>query len=969
MMIVNNVCSKSASVLPTATPQANVAAVAAALLSLLQLITPILGASQRNPGTVIKCDVVVAGGSTASLAAAITAATVSPEASICLTDPTDWVGGQMTASAVSAIDFGANSVAAHQSKSFRDLMAALGAPRNPGACWVSKMCYEPTQLLEQWIHPTLAALPNLRVLNQTVVTGVEPCGTDDNTRTICALTAVQRLPKRSGGAVGWSKLLSASIEDWYDPVSSSDFDKASLRLEGSVFIDATEFGDILVSGAATALKLPVVQGVEEPLELSNSTDDQCGQAATLTFYMGIRNRSRDVERVPLGSTAGGAGFDIPMDGDGNLPIPWKWDDIWLYRRAKLGGATPSEEANCPARHASGRCAPQLGDLTQQNWGGGNDLDNAYLFAPLHQAVAAAKASQHRGGMNLTALSMLEQRAYGWYHYFKAHWSESNSSKLLRGAEIFLDLNAAGTHTGLAKMPYLRDTRRSVGLDGFRLAYTSISNPVNFDDTVAIGSYAHDTHGLSTCKMPRYVQDAPASRPYFIPLRALTSNGADNLLVAGKTMATTFSANSATRLHPDEWSSGVAAGAAATLLVRQSKTNANGGFSMTRELIAGKGLLKLKALLKSSSIQQPLDWGVKPKTTKSWFGCGIANRCYGLVSAAAPFHVFTNDSTCDNKCPPLRPDQWLANADYWTKYKNDTLIASNPTALKKSEEQSLDLPPAEVKKVDRGFGCELDTTTTAPMHGYYLCSVKTDDYSELPVHPRLLSHFTPAPHQRFILKSDDSSVRDSADEDAGKVATPLAAVEPTGPHMQFKVAVEALPVTDEIEGTDLTAVPFPREVFQRSFGSGHASLGLRRDWQAAVGRAAKDYGLGGIRQHGIFDDDMGPVARRGADGSISYNFTSIFALWDGMLSHGVHPVVELSFMPSALANCTSGYAPDAGLPACPNKEGVPGGWVKTGQTGGPRRWSEWFDLVFTTVSHAVKRYGLAEVQGWEFEVWK
>jgi len=182
---------------------------------------------------------------------------------------------------------------------------------------------------------------------------------------------------------------------------------------------------------------------------------------------------------------------------------------------------------------------------------------------------------------------------------------------------------------------------------------------------------------------------------------------------------------------------------------------------------------------------------------------------------------------------------------------------------------------------------------------------------------------------------------------------------TDAQMELEVVVAPPSAADE---------PFPHRVFQRSFGSGHASLGLRADWQAAAGRAATDYGLGGIRQHGVFDDDMGPVATRAADGSIAYNFSSIDTLWDAMLARNIHPIVELSFMPSALANCSSDYAPDSTLPPCPNKKGQPGGWVKTGQTGGPRRWSEWYDLVFATVSHAVHRYGLQEVQGWEFEVW-
>ena len=165
--------------------------------------------------------------------------------------------------------------------------------------------------------------------------------------------------------------------------------------------------------------------------------------------------------------------------------------------------------------------------------------------------------------------MLESRAFGWYHYYSARWNLSNSSRLHLGQprpELYLDREATGTTTGLAKMPYLRDTRRSVGLDGFRLAYTSISNPspsalfgVRFQDSVAIGSYAHDTHSISTvaCHIPHYVNEAPPAKPYYIPMRALTNDGAENLLVCGKTMATTFSANSATRLHPDEWSSGVA----------------------------------------------------------------------------------------------------------------------------------------------------------------------------------------------------------------------------------------------------------------------------------------------------------------------------------------------------------------------------------------------------------------------------
>ena len=78
------------------------------------------------------CDILVLGGSASALASAITAAeaglsslgTRAPR--VCLTEPTDWLGGQLTASGVSAIDFGnRNRLPAYQAASFRDLISFL----------------------------------------------------------------------------------------------------------------------------------------------------------------------------------------------------------------------------------------------------------------------------------------------------------------------------------------------------------------------------------------------------------------------------------------------------------------------------------------------------------------------------------------------------------------------------------------------------------------------------------------------------------------------------------------------------------------------------------------------------------------------------------------------------------------------------------------------------------------------------
>ena len=54
-----------------------------------------------------------------------------------------------------------------------------------------------------------------------------------------------------------------------------------------------------------------------------------------------------------------------------------------------------------------------------------------------------------------------------------------------------------------------------------------------------------------------------------------------------------------------------------------------------------------------------------------------------------------------------------------------------------------------------------------------------------------------------------------------------------------------------------------------------------------------------------DDPNGTAASdatAGAGGAIVYNWTRLDALYDGIIAAGVTPIVELSFMPSAIADC-------------------------------------------------------------------
>jgi len=189
------------------------------------------------------------------------------------------------------------------------------------------------------------------------------------------------------------------------------------------------------------------------------------------------------------------------------------------------------------------------------------------------------------------------------------------------------------------------------------------------------------------------------------------------------------------------------------------------------------------------------------------------------------------------------------------------------------------------------------------------------------------------------------------------------------------------VTVTVDNTaEQAPAPFPHK-WVRSFGSGHASLTLRSDWRAHIKQARQELGLAGVRYHGIFDDDMGPVVTvEPGTGKHLYNFTSLDSTWDFLLSLGVRPIVELSFMPAFLANCSwHGHCPEDPLdcqgywctqcnghgvgpvvnPTAPPCKSLEFHYQGIKQVPVNRDYSGWYELVKATITHAVDRYGLGQ----------
>jgi xylan 1,4-beta-xylosidase len=99
-----------------------------------------------------------------------------------------------------------------------------------------------------------------------------------------------------------------------------------------------------------------------------------------------------------------------------------------------------------------------------------------------------------------------------------------------------------------------------------------------------------------------------------------------------------------------------------------------------------------------------------------------------------------------------------------------------------------------------------------------------------------------------------------------------------------------------------------------------------------------------------------------DGKPVYDFTIIDHIIDTYLARGIHPYLEIGFMPDAMSSAPSGVAY--------RLTWRPG--VDTGMTAGwsypPRDYTRWAELVYQWTLHNVARYGRAEVERWYFEVW-
>jgi xylan 1,4-beta-xylosidase len=144
-----------------------------------------------------------------------------------------------------------------------------------------------------------------------------------------------------------------------------------------------------------------------------------------------------------------------------------------------------------------------------------------------------------------------------------------------------------------------------------------------------------------------------------------------------------------------------------------------------------------------------------------------------------------------------------------------------------------------------------------------------------------------------------------------------------------------------------AAPFPH-YWEEVVGSGHATLGLRADWQKQLARCHKELGFAYVRFHGILSDDMGTLICE--NNELVYSFFNADQIFDFLLSIDMKPFVELSFMPSTLSSGSDTV------------------FHYRGNVTPPKDYDAWEDLIQKIVRHWVDRFGINNVREWFFEIW-
>ena len=501
--------------------------------------SPIQG-KMADTGSELSADVVIAGGGLGGCAAAVAA--LRNNLSVILTEETDWIGGQITQQGVPPDEH--QWIETHgATRLYRDFRTAVRQyynrnypltkeararkNLNPGDGSVSRLCHEPRvalAVLQDMLAPYISSR-KLTLLLEHKITGADVTG--DQVR------ALKARSNRSG---------------------------REMVLTAPYFVDATELGDLLpLTGTEFVTGTEPRQHTGE-LHAPAKGNPNNNQAFTVCFAM---------DYVPEANYV----IDKPREYSFWQSFVPKLTPPWSGKLLALSYSNPKTlEPKALGFHPEGISTGDTlnlwnyrriinknnfipgtyaGDITIVNW-----PQNDYMLGDLVGASEEEFKKHVEQGKQLS-LSLL--------HWLQTEAPRPDGGQGWPGLRLRGDI--MGTEDGLAKYPYVRESRRikavftvleeHVGAENRALVTgkESGNTAADFYDSVGVGYYHIDLHPSSGGD--NYIDFG--SLPFQIPLGALLPGRMENLLPANKNIGTTHITNGCYRLHPVEWGIGEAAG--------------------------------------------------------------------------------------------------------------------------------------------------------------------------------------------------------------------------------------------------------------------------------------------------------------------------------------------------------------------------------------------------------------------------
>jgi hypothetical protein len=488
----------------------------------------------------LSADVVIAGGGLGGCATALAACRNGLK--VIMTEETDWIGGQVSQQGVPPDEHA--WIETHGApSSYRDFrnrvrnyykhnypLTAEARNRenlNPGDGAVSRLCHE----------PKVAVAVLLEMLNQYMSTG--------------NLLLLTEHKVRKADVIG-------DLVKAIEAVNLKNGQKTVL--EAPYFVDATECGDLLpltnteyVTGTESKNQTGELHAPEKE-NLKNN------QAFTLCFAMDYQPGANNIIDRPeeysfwknyvpdMNPPWSGKLLDLNYSNPQTLepkklgfhPEGVRTGDVlnlWNYRRII------NKNNFSPGTYD--------GDITIVNW-----PQNDYFLGDIID-VSEKEFKRHIEAARQLSLSL--------FYWLQTEAPRPDGGLGWPGLRLRSDI--MGTNDGMAKYPYIRESRRikaeftileeHVGAENRKLVAGEEAGKkaAGFYDSVGTGYYHIDLHPSS--RGDNYIDFA--SLPFQIPLGALLPQRMNNLLPANKNIGTTHITNGCYRLHPVEWSIGEAVG--------------------------------------------------------------------------------------------------------------------------------------------------------------------------------------------------------------------------------------------------------------------------------------------------------------------------------------------------------------------------------------------------------------------------